>query len=78
MLIQVNFEKPDYRRFPRFRNARGLEAVLGPGDVLYLPSYWSGIKFFKQILTILIPYFSLMSASSVGNIFTNEQVSFYQ
>ena len=38
--LQVNFEKPDYRRFPKFRNARGLEAVLGPGDVLYLPSYW--------------------------------------
>jgi len=38
--LQVNFEKPDYRRFPKFRSARGLEAVLGPGDVLYLPSYW--------------------------------------
>lgn len=38
--FQVNFEKPDYRRFPKFRNVRGLEAVLGPGDVLYLPSYW--------------------------------------
>jgi len=38
--LQVNFEKPDYRRFPKFRNVRGLEAVLGPGDVLYLPSYW--------------------------------------
>ena len=38
--LQVNFEKPDYRRFPKFRHARGLEAVLGPGDVLYLPSYW--------------------------------------
>jgi len=37
---QVNFERPDYRRFPKFRNACGLEAVLGPGDVLYLPSYW--------------------------------------
>lgn len=39
-VLQVNFEKPDYRRFPKFRNVRGLEAVLGPGDVLYLPSYW--------------------------------------
>ncbi len=39
--LQVNFESPDYERFPRFREVKGFEAVLEPGEVLYLPMYWS-------------------------------------
>lgn len=37
---QVDFENPDYAKFPKFREIKGHEAVLGPGDVLYLPLYW--------------------------------------
>ncbi|XP_046989276.1 hypoxia-inducible factor 1-alpha inhibitor-like [Schistocerca americana] len=37
---QVDFERPDYSRFPKLREAHGQEAVLGPGDVLYIPIYW--------------------------------------
>ncbi|KAK7862279.1 hypothetical protein R5R35_006647 [Gryllus longicercus] len=37
---QVDFDRPDYNRFPKFREARGQEAVVGPGDVLYIPIYW--------------------------------------
>lgn len=37
---QVDFENPDLEQFPDFRHCRGLEAVLKPGDVLYLPMYW--------------------------------------
>ncbi|KDR18274.1 hypoxia-inducible factor 1-alpha inhibitor-like [Zootermopsis nevadensis] len=37
---QVDFERPDYTRFPKFREARGQEAIVGPGDVLYIPIYW--------------------------------------
>ncbi|PSN40687.1 Hypoxia-inducible factor 1-alpha inhibitor [Blattella germanica] len=37
---EVDFERPDYTRFPKFREARGHEAVVGPGDVLYIPIYW--------------------------------------
>nr|CAD7588920.1 unnamed protein product [Timema genevievae] len=37
---QVDFEHPDFVRFPKFKNAKGQEAVLGPGDVLYIPIYW--------------------------------------
>ena len=28
------------RRFPRFAGVRGVEALLGPGDVLHIPQYW--------------------------------------
>jgi hypoxia-inducible factor 1-alpha inhibitor (HIF hydroxylase) len=37
---QVDLYAPDLSRFPRFRAARPLEAILQPGEVLYLPQYW--------------------------------------
>ncbi|KAM9559673.1 hypoxia-inducible factor 1-alpha inhibitor-like isoform 1-T1 [Salvelinus alpinus] len=37
---QVDFENPDYERFPNFKNVVGYETVVGPGDVLYIPMYW--------------------------------------
>ncbi|KAM6184796.1 hypoxia-inducible factor 1-alpha inhibitor [Rhynchocyon petersi] len=37
---QVDFDNPDYERFPNFQNAVGYETVVGPGDVLYIPMYW--------------------------------------
>lgn len=36
----VDFERPDYTRFPKFKHVKGVETVLGPGDVLYIPIYW--------------------------------------
>jgi hypothetical protein len=38
--MQVNFESPDFEKFPKFRNIAGVDAVVGPGDVLYIPNYW--------------------------------------
>ncbi|KAK7112810.1 hypoxia-inducible factor 1-alpha inhibitor-like [Littorina saxatilis] len=37
---QVDFDNPDFDRFPRLRELKGRQAILGPGDVLYLPVYW--------------------------------------
>ncbi|CAC5402198.1 HIF1AN [Mytilus coruscus] len=37
---QVDFDEPDFEKFPKFRNASGFETVVGPGDVLYIPIYW--------------------------------------
>lgn len=37
---QVDFDAPDYERFPNFKKAQGYEAIVGPGEVLYLPMYW--------------------------------------
>ncbi|VDI57843.1 hypoxia-inducible factor 1-alpha inhibitor (HIF hydroxylase), partial [Mytilus galloprovincialis] len=37
---QVDFDNPDFEKFPKFRNATGFETIVGPGDVLYIPIYW--------------------------------------
>lgn len=37
---QVDFEDPNYLKFPKFAEARGQEAVIGPGEVLFIPIYW--------------------------------------
>ena len=39
-ISRVDSENPDYQRFPRFRNARGIRFILAPGELLYLPRYW--------------------------------------
>jgi hypothetical protein len=36
----VDVEAPDLARYPRFAQARGLQALLGPGDVLFIPRGW--------------------------------------
>ena len=37
---RVHVDAPDYARFPRYARATACSAVLGPGDVLYLPHHW--------------------------------------
>jgi histone arginine demethylase JMJD6 len=37
----VRCEAPDFNRHPLYRNARPLEAVIGPGDTIWVPSNWS-------------------------------------
>jgi hypothetical protein len=38
----VDFEKPDFERFPNFRDAieAGQTAEVGPGDAVFIPSMW--------------------------------------
>ena len=38
--VQVDFDKPDFKRFPNFKNLKGYECILKPGEVLYIPMYW--------------------------------------
>lgn len=42
----IDFEKPDYEKWPALRAARGLKAELNHGDVLYMPEgYWHYMKY---------------------------------
>ncbi|XP_066250308.1 hypoxia-inducible factor 1-alpha inhibitor-like [Euwallacea similis] len=36
----VDFDRPDHIRFPKFKEVKGCETVVEPGDVLYIPIYW--------------------------------------
>jgi len=36
----VDFDNPDYIKFPKFKEACGYEVIVGPEDVLYIPMYW--------------------------------------
>ena len=38
--MQVDFDNPDLEKFPNFRGVHALEAIVHPGDVLYIPMYW--------------------------------------
>lgn len=39
-LLQVDINNPDYKKFPKFHKVCGYEAIVDPGDVLYIPMYW--------------------------------------
>jgi lysine-specific demethylase 8 len=39
-LSQVDLNAPDLRRFPKFAQAEYWEAVVTPGDMLFMPAFW--------------------------------------
>jgi jumonji domain-containing protein 7 len=40
VMSPVDITKPNYGRFPKFAEAKRLECILKPGDVLFMPSFW--------------------------------------
>jgi hypothetical protein len=37
----VNVDLPDFKKYPRLKNAQGYQVTLEPGETLYIPSgYW--------------------------------------
>lgn len=40
LFFQIDFDEPDFVKFPKFSEAKGEEAIVGPGEVLYIPVYW--------------------------------------
>jgi hypothetical protein len=54
----VDLRAPDHARFPRFREAleSGLEALLEPGDAIYIPIlWWHGVESLEP-LNVLVNY----------------------
>jgi hypothetical protein len=39
-MSRVDLSRPDFRRFPKLAEVEYWEAVVGPGDLLFMPAYW--------------------------------------
>lgn len=63
---QVDFDNPDYERFPAFKDARGVEAILRPGDVLYIPRCWWHMVHSLDELTVSVNFW-YMSPPAVAD-----------
>jgi len=48
---RIDPERPDFSRYPRFKNTRLLQSVLEPGDFLYLPRLWW--HYFRSLQTAI-------------------------
>lgn len=46
---RVDPQAPDYERYPRFREAEAVEAVLRPGDMLHIPIFWFHQAFARTV-----------------------------
>lgn len=40
VMSPVDILKPDYNRFPKFKEAQALNCTINEGDVLFMPSFW--------------------------------------
>jgi hypothetical protein len=65
---QVDLDRIDYNRFPRFRNVRILDLVLEPGDLFFLPvGWWHYVRALDVSITMTFTHFA----------FDNDFYSFY-
>ncbi len=58
-MSMVQFARPDFGRFPRFRDALSAACVaeLGPGDALFIPTlWWHHVESLDQKLNVLVNY----------------------
>jgi hypothetical protein len=49
----VNFDDPDYDKFPALRHVKGYEVILEPGDTLFMPSgYWHYMTYLEGSFSV--------------------------
>jgi hypothetical protein len=86
-LSYVDITKPDYRRFPLFRQARAVEVLLDPGDALYLPPcWWHTVRSIDTALSVNFwwppSFIDLLKAPAVhrvlGGLYSQERLKRYR
>lgn len=66
----VDFDNPDYSKFPKLAEARGYECILEAGQTLFIPSgYWHKINYLEGSCAI--------SFRQYTNLFKNLPIAFY-
>ena len=64
----VDLDKPDYERFPQFKDVTIIDVVIGPGDLLFLPvGWWHYVRGMDISITMTFTNF----------VFDNDFYSFY-
>jgi hypoxia-inducible factor 1-alpha inhibitor (HIF hydroxylase) len=64
---QIDIENPDYNRFPKFRQAKCVQGIVHPGDVLYLPPYW--FHYVKSLdVTISVNFWYVMKDDKIEDV----------
>jgi ribosomal protein L16 Arg81 hydroxylase len=49
----MDLENVDSRRFPQFKEARVIDVVIGPGDLLFLPvGWWHHVRALDVSITV--------------------------
>ena len=68
-ISMVDFARPDFERFPRFRQAQAhaLVADLEPGDAIFIPTLWWHHVQSRGVLNMLVNYW--WPASAAVNVF---------
>lgn len=65
----VDVDRPDYERFPMFRDASVIDVEIGPGDLLFLPvGWWHHVRALDVSITMTFTNF----------LFDNDFYSFYR
>jgi len=65
----VDLDRPDYDKFPLFRNVTVLDVAIGPGDLLFLPvGWWHHVRALEVSITMTFTNF----------VFDNDFSSFYK
>ncbi len=56
---QVDHNAPDFEKFPRFRHVRILEAILHPGEMLFIPgNYWHSVRALDRSISVSCWWFT--------------------
>ncbi|WP_170229748.1 cupin-like domain-containing protein [Polyangium fumosum] len=65
----VDVERPDYGRYPSFRQARPLQGDLDPGDVIFVPcSWWHHVRALEMSITLNYWWWSARAAWAAARV----------
>jgi Cupin-like domain len=65
---KVDLEKPDYEKYPLFKQARMMETVLEPGEIIFIPvGWWHQVKALDVSLSVSFTNFAFPNSYNYRN-----------